>query len=334
MKFIYLTDPHVRVQSPTYRLDDYYKTILSKLDYARHLGEENGVVGTIIGGDLLDRPDVPYTTLSGLCEVLRKFKTPVYVVLGNHDVYGYNPNTFHRTALSVLEASGLIHRLSMEETVLEQDDTCVCLTGVDAHSALDKNGQVSDYIDVPRIIDNCVYIHVVHGFLAVRPWPMVPVTTIDSIINTNADIVLTGHEHSGFGVIEKNGRLFCNPGALGRVTASVGDVNLEVKVALIEVCGMDKKIELLKFPPNIARPASEVIDRAKLEQDKEHKQTLLSFSTKAKETMQKFDFNAGFNLYGILNHMIEEENISEEISEIIRKYIAEAEEELRKDGVI
>ena len=47
-------------------------------------------------------------------------------------------------------------------------------------------------------------------------------TKISEICNKiNADIVLTGHEHVGFGVVRRNGKLFVNPGALTRTTSGL-----------------------------------------------------------------------------------------------------------------
>lgn len=328
LKFLYFTDPHVRIQSPTYRLDDFYQTILNKLKYVAELGKIHNVDAYICGGDFIDRPDIPYTTLTGLVETLALFKSPICCATGNHDLFGYNPATYHRTALSVVNASGIITRLSNDPLIFKDGrGTTVSLTGCDAHPLLDKNGRVEDYVEVPDV-PSAVKIHTVHGFLATKPWPMVPVTTIDAIAHTKADIVLSGHEHSGFGVIKKGEKIFCNPGALARLTASVGDVNLEVKVALITVNGQDRDIELLKLPAHIARPAAEVIDREKMESVKKHKQALEQIMLNAESTLKDFSFGSDFNLYATLDKMVEDQDISPEIVETIRKYLQLAEEEI------
>ncbi|MDF2841580.1 MAG: metallophosphoesterase [Herbinix sp.] len=337
MKLMYFTDPHVRVKSPLYRLDDYGERILKKLNYVAQLGHEHNVDGYICGGDILDRPDIPYSMMAKLISVLIKFEKPIYTVIGNHEEFGYNPNSHPRTALSIVTASGLLTRLSMNNPIILTDalGNKVSLTGCDAHSELDKYGRVSDYVDIPEVT-NAVRIHVVHGFLAKRPWPQVPVTTIDDILHTKAHLVLSGHEHSGFGVVRKGGKVFCNPGALGRVTASVGDVNLDVKVALIDTgVAVDSdgiNIDLLKFPIEIAPPANEVIDREKLELEKEHKQAQAAFVASAKEAIKKFNFEEGFNLYSMLDFLILEDEIPEEVQKLMRYYIEKAEEELSKGG--
>lgn len=327
---MFFTDTHVRTTSPRYRLDNFYERSLKKLLYVAQLGQEYDVDAFISGGDWIDRPDIPYASLSGLTEILTKFKKPIYTVLGNHCIYGYNPDTHHRTAMSVIRASGLITRLSMDNPIIiEKDGTKVSLTGCDAHSQLDKNGRTSDYTDVPEI--DAVRIHTVHGFLSKKPWNIVPVTLIDDVLDTKADVLLTGHEHSGYGVIKKNGKIFCNPGALLRVTASVGDVNLEVKVALIRIDGKDVSIDLIRLPPHIAPPANEVIDRAKLEEEKQHMQTLATFSASTKDAVKKFSLGQGFNLYKMLEHVAEENELSQEVVDIMKKQITLAEEELAKE---
>lgn len=324
--FLYFTDPHVRINSPSSRLDNFYETILNKLSYVAELGHAYNVDAFICGGDLIDRPDIPYSTLTGLVETLAKFKRPIYTVLGNHDIYGYNPDTHHRTAVSVIRASGLVTRLGGKPIIIEKGPVKVSLTGCDAHYLLDKDGRTSDYTDIPE--SDATKIHVVHGFLTKKRWEQVPSTEIDDIIDTKADIVLTGHEHSGFGVIRKNDKIFCNPGALARVTASVGDINLEVKVALIEVDESGFDVNLIKLPSNIVRPANEVLDRDKLEQEKQHKQVLANLSDSTKQMISDFSFDNGLNIFDMLSRMSKEHNLPKEVEDFIRNELQEAEEEL------
>ena len=45
------------------------------------------------GGDLFDRPDVSISIVSNFASILNNYKVPIYIVSGNHDIYGHNPNT-------------------------------------------------------------------------------------------------------------------------------------------------------------------------------------------------------------------------------------------------
>jgi len=322
MKILYFTDPHIRANSPGSRLDDFPEAILSKLEWVGDYAEDNHIKTILVGGDWLDRPDIAYSMLDKFTEVLIRWKgkgIDVYTVLGNHDLYGYNPQTFSRTALSLLVRFGLLKRLS--KAPLEIDN--VSITGVDAHFLLDKNDNVDDYVIVDGAKDK-LKIHVVHGFLDNEKWENVPSTAIKDIAHTSADIILTGHEHTGYGVVKKSGKIFCNPGALARVTAGIGDVNQEVKVAIID--SEKKDIELIKLPLDIAKPSSEVLDRDKLVREKEHKSKLAAFQS----VINDFQTPDDMNTYMALEALAKEENLAENVVELARKKLEEAEEDMKK----
>lgn len=322
MKLLYFTDPHIRANSPGSRKDDFPETILRKLTWVGDYAYENKIDAILVGGDWLDRPDISYAMLNCVIRLLFIWKTRgirVFSILGNHDIYGYNPKTFGRTALSVLDGLDLITRLSMESHKFK----CVSLTGADAHYSLDKNGCVDHYVDVPDA-PGFVKIHLVHGFLTKTKWgDGVPSTTIADIAHTNANIVLTGHDHGGFGIIEMNGRTFCNPGAIARVTAGVGDINLEVKVTLIEVHEqtLSYKLTLIPLPADIARPAAEVLDREKLELEKENKRQLVAFTN----SIGDFEKYEAIDIYSLLDALAEEEQISSIVISIARERLQMAE---------
>jgi DNA repair exonuclease SbcCD nuclease subunit len=332
LKFLYSTDFHVRASSPAARLDDFHITILKKIEYWLRKGEELEVDGYLNGGDWLDRPDVPYSTLRKLLKILKTAKKPIYSVGGNHEEYGMNPETFERTAFGILEGSGVINMLSPTERTTVSDkncDTVVSLSGCHAYFDLDKGERVLDYTDVPQpVTPDATKIHIVHGFLSKeKRLEDIPHTLIEDVLDTNADIVLTGHDHQGFGVIKKNGRIFCNPGALARVSAAVGDVNLEVKFALITIDGNKMDIELIPLPIDIARPANEVLDRTKLVQEKKHKEQLGNFVQK----MSKAEVITSFNVYNVLNALAKEENLEDNIVTSVRTQLEKAESQLQTE---
>jgi DNA repair exonuclease SbcCD nuclease subunit len=322
MKILYFTDPHIRANSPSSRLDDFPSAILNKLKWIGEYAFDKNIKTIVVGGDWLDRPDTAYSMLNKLVVELliwKRMGITTYTILGNHDLYGYNPVTFDRTAMSLLTNMGLMTRLTREP--IELGD--VSLTGVDAYYGLDK-GFIEDYT-VVKGDKSKIKINVVHGFLDNKHWgDVVSMTHIDDILDTNADITLTGHEHSGFGVIKKNGKIFCNPGSLARVTASIGDISQEVKVAVID--GLD--INLVKLPLDIARPSIEVLDREKIEKEKDHISKMSAFSS----IISNFQTHNTLNIYTVLDEIAKEENIDVKIIECARKHLERAEEELKREG--
>lgn len=268
-KFLFMTDTHARTNNPVSRKDDFSETILKKIGWCINYANEIGAF-ILHGGDWVNRPDTSPAYVSKMCKILGDASLPIYGIIGNHDIYGYNKETFYRTPLHIANVCGAFSIID-EETSLKMGN--VYISGAHSSGLIDKNGRTAEYYTprrlVPKVHDE-IRIHVVHGFLTDHDWPDgVPYTKIDDVLDTDADILLTGHEHCGYGILYKNDTCFCNPGALGRVSAAVGDVNRNVQVAVIEVDDDGKfTINMVPLPDDIARPSDEVLDRDRLEEEK------------------------------------------------------------------
>jgi len=332
MKLIFITDTHGMASNPGSRLDVFSEAILNKLRYVGEYAKEIGATAILHGGDWLHTPDVSESFVRELSRIVKDYPCPTYGVLGNHDIYGYNPGTFNRTSFGVAEGVGVFIRLGSEPILIEEGKTKVAITGKDSYFDLDKPGHLSDYTCSHRI-QKAVNIHIVHGMLVEREWPHVACTTISEVMdnNPNADIILTGHEHTGFGVkeyyrVDGNYKvIFCNPGSLARVTAGTGDVRKDVRMAVITVEGSEYDIELVNLPLEVARPSSEVLDVDKLAEEKANKENLQKFITKMNNTTVQQDFN----VYESLNRLCEDQQIDERVKEECRSQLQKAEESLK-----
>lgn len=327
MKLIFITDTHGRGSNPGSRLDDYPQTVLNKFAYINTYARDIGASGIIHGGDWLETPDVTNVFIRRLVNVVRHSSCPWYGILGNHDIYGYNPDTFAKTPLGIAEEAGMFTRLFRDNPVeITDGETKVYLTGTDSHFDLDKEDTRYMYMDSARK-EGHINIHVTHGMLLHKEWPQLKHTVIDDIKDFNADILLSGHEHVGYGLKRlDNGKLVCNPGSLLRVTASTGDIRKDVRFAVITVTGTEFDIELVNMPVSIARPASEVIDIEKLQNEKDSKQKLEAFVDMIGDVELDEDFDVMHNL-GVIAESVD---ASEEVIEECRTRIQEAEEQLKK----
>ena len=83
--------------------------------------------------------------------------------------------------------------------------------------------------------------------------------TLISEVKTSAQVIISGHEHTGFGIVkrERGGVLFINPGALCRLSAHVAEIERPVQVALLTVKDGQATAELI--PLKSARPAHEIL---------------------------------------------------------------------------
>ncbi len=100
--------------------------------------------------------------------------------------------------------------------------------------------------------------------------------TLISQVETTAQVIISGHEHIGFGIKRRDdGVLFINPGALCRLSAHHAEIERSVQVALLTVDGSKFEAELI--PLKSAAPGHEVLSRAHLEAEAERNDQLEKF---------------------------------------------------------
>lgn len=342
INFVFMTDIHGRTNNPASRKDYFPDTILNKLSWVVNYANENDAI-ILCGGDWLNRPDTSPAFISKMCSEFNKAKYEIIGVLGNHDLYGYNIESFKRTPLAIAAACNNICILPENKSLcIELQNKKIYVSGSHSSPLIDRNRRTSEYYTPRRDISKSAdeeRIHIVHGFLTNKDWPDgVPYTKIDSILDTDADILLAGHEHLGFGILEKQGTVFCNPGALGRVSAAVGEINREVRIAHIKFQIGDssesrliRRMELIPLPSHIAQPADTVLDREKLEEEKNARNKIEVFAQQIQETNVENIFRSLSDPIEAINSILEndkfgEVDITDDIRRTVLEYIGKAEE--------
>ena len=279
VKFIYMTDPHVKGSNPSSRTDDFPETILKKIEDWFEEGVRRNVDFYLCGGDILDSARVSNRTIDKVVQLFDKYLKQqgkeMFFVWGNHDIFAWNPNTAIDTSLGlVVKYFSDITVLSNVPTLREYNGVTVSLTGVSSYSRLDKDKYVEDEMVEHRSVDYIVDekkadidIHVVHGYLSTKEvLEEIPHTLTKDIMVTEANFTLSGHEHTGFPPIPINDKqVICNPGALGRVFASRTEMNRMPQYFYGEA-DKDGNIsyELIQCP--IALLGEQVMDRKTLDE--------------------------------------------------------------------
>ncbi|WP_148269903.1 metallophosphoesterase [Desulfitobacterium dehalogenans] len=296
-KFIVTGDLHFRSENPRSRKDNYRDALLVKLYEVFLIAQERRAKAIIIPGDIFDSSNVSLPTIIKLASFLddckAKFAIDVLVISGNHDLPAGNKGAISRTPFGLLTELEYIHDLERLDAsrlmLLPTDMFESSVTGCGFDYQTDTPDGADQYMvtqssfpeSYPRIhalsSEDHPRIHVVHSMLlaAAPSFPMRH-TLIDDV-ETNADIIISGHYHDGFGIIRrKDGKLFINPGALCRLSASQAEMSRTVQVALLTVNSKtDFHAELI--PLQSARPAEEVLDREAIVEKKEHENWLESF---------------------------------------------------------
>ena len=190
MKILFFTDTHLRSSNPKNRKDDFPKTLEEKLIEITEIVDEYGIDYVIHGGDLFDRPDTSVLTVTKYANIIKKINKPIYIISGNHDIFGLNPATLDRTMLGLLGNLNFLNIIKdTDKIILEKDNVRVQVTG--RPYTYDIDSSISNYI-LDTVDSNCNYsINIVHGMLLDRPFITgIPYTLIDDILETKADITL------------------------------------------------------------------------------------------------------------------------------------------------
>ncbi|MGM0501485.1 MAG: metallophosphoesterase [Bacillota bacterium] len=317
MKLLVVNDTHIRGTTPSRRVDNFKETLLTKLREVQQLAEDKDVDYILHGGDLFDRPDTAPSIVSEFVKLLRGFTVPIYLVAGNHDLYGHNPETLSRTMLGLLVAAGIVKIVPPEGTILEENNIKLQLTGNSFNYNIDNK---ADAYGIKKKTNVDYALHLVHGMLLDRPIFEEGYTLIEDV-ETEADITVTGHYHLGYGVKEYKGTSFLNPGALVRVSADLKEIGRMPQVALIDLStGID--IELIKLKS--AQQGAEVLDRSELEKQKFREKRLADFN---RQISAAGDFKH-FKIDDILDEVANNQNISEVVKKAALERISDAQERL------
>ncbi|MDJ1630995.1 hypothetical protein QNN00_14240 [Bacillus velezensis] len=102
--------------------------------------------------------------------------------------------------------------------------------------------------------------------------------TLIKDVETTADLVLTGHDHTGYGIYERaDGKTFVNCGAICRLSASQTEITRKIEVLLIDI--QNRKYDLELIPLQSAKPGEEILDRSAIEREQERQYAMEEFAS-------------------------------------------------------
>lgn len=282
LKFLFVTDWHFRGNNPINRVDDYKEAIKEKLTEVFEIARQKQVNAVISAGDIFDSFQVSIGTLLDLADLLitiNPTKIPIITTFGQHDVQGYNIESFYRTSLALLERLVPELRVYLKPSQYDYYDdkkgTKVQVTFSPYSRKMDIDGY--GYSPETDCDEDVFRIHVAHGTLIDHEAPFDKFTLL-SEVPTRADLVFTGDYHPGYGIFKRSdGKVFCNPGSLARKAATESNIKRKIQVAYTEIDGQEiKTLDLI--PLTNVRPGEEVLDRSKIEQEKQRQYAMEQFS--------------------------------------------------------
>lgn len=284
-KFLFITDSHIREDSPRWRTDDVYKTQFAKLGEIAQLVREHDIDAIYHGGDFFNTKNPSHKLVGDIIDWCKYVGVPIHVVIGNHDISGYNLDSVNNNAIGVLLEAGAIQKL--DENVY--DSAKIIFKGI--HTSVDFNHSYmidEKYNDFKKIIISHNYVIPSKDM----PWNFIHPDNIQ----TNADLVLCGHYHVPFNYKTKTTQ-WINPGPLFRW--KITEKDHIPKVLLIEVG--DDKIVTSELTLKSVKPSSEVFNEIIAAEEKKKDQDLKQFVSMLDQTsfttvdLENIIRNAGVN---------------------------------------
>jgi exonuclease SbcD len=208
-----------------------------------------------------------------LIEIFKKFKCPVYMIPGNHDLTGNNLESLREQPLGVLFASGAVINLTDEKLskkghrgLGESTIPKISLVGIPYIEDLDPAS-----ITLPPK-ENCIaQICVMHLYAGPQAGSVFRerLYGYDEISVLGSDIFVIGHYHVDQGIQVLNDKHFINLGAVTRGSLAEENINHQPKIGVIKISHKNDKtlIETTHIALQI-KPAEEIFDLVKREKEK------------------------------------------------------------------
>lgn len=342
-KFIVCGDLHWRGTPPRARKDDYMEALDAKLLEVRQLSTQHRAP-VIIPGDIFDSPYVSWSVVAQLIRRLKSFSEPVLTIPGNHDIHGSNLYSVTRSPYGLLEMIDAIRDCGLmfdDEFSWQGLNGYVTVTGrgYDADTDTTTTEGKDQFIvplserDVaPYGQDPVAKIHMVHANVMIDPPGHDMRHTLVKDVETNADVVISGHYHPGLapgvGIYRReDGVLFINPGALARTAATASDMTRTVQVALLTIDDT-RHCEAELIPLQSARPGEEVLSREHLDAAEEREERIQDFlELLAEEGQARF-----LEMSEIIEDIAERDRLPKEIKAEALRRLSEAKEALGVRG--
>lgn len=289
MKVLYFTDAHIKGATPSGRSDIYYIAILKKLLEIEGVIKKEKIDFVIIGGDLFDIPNVSLRIYSLVARLILKWNSKVFVIPGNHDVFGQSVDSLEHTSLGALASSGVVTVVTKAISPIylgkrTEPNNVLALNGQEYYVDIDTGKQDDYNIDIVK--QNAFNLLVVHGFAVTKAFHPDVAHTVISNITTDADLILTGHYHPDrYDETTANGVKVLKPRGFGRVEATKHNIDHKPDYLILEI--ENNQLKSYEFRElECAADGKDIFDAQYVANanKKTHKATLTSFMKSIEET--------------------------------------------------
>lgn len=306
MKFIACADLHITNSRPLNRKDDYFQTVLEKLEQILSLSVRMEAQCIVVAGDFFDLPTVPYMVTKAVLDLLTKWGQRMLVVPGQHDLR-YHAQGLDNTPLGILKSSMCIELL--------HPSIPYKIGGVNFIGA--------GWNESPLVDVDCVgsYVLVMHK-MVVETTKLFHDQT-DFVSSTAllkkhmwAKCIITGDNHRPHVVHAKKG-IQINCGSMMRSTKD--QLGYEPGVHLVDTGNWE-----VRTIPLIIKPPQEVFDLAKIEKMETFEQAQIIAEESINEVGESLIFDGKRpNFSNVLAKIVEEIAPNESVKNIIYNVMEE-----------
>ena len=308
IKVLVIGDNHCKDKKPANRVDEYWLTSTNEFLETLQIAEDQKVDYAIYLGDIFDSRIAGPKTRNTLIKHLlcqpngKEWSFRKFVVVGNHDIESSYP--LMESDLGTLIEAGLLEKTDFSEEF-----------GVGfAHF----NPDIEEQIENGLFLSKEAVIWACHAGISVKPNNMYRTVLFDNIpMNETTQVVFAGHIHTPMSCERQDGKMFVNPGAVGRTSAKKDNIERDIYVVLLEYDLDGNTYDLKYIPITNALPAELVFRLEEIKEEKEVKKELQEF------VKQTASFKTGAWTYTTLDDKVQsirefgkEKNVDDDVVEI------------------
>ena len=267
-KVVFVGDNHIDHITPANRNDNYMLATLNKLEECLKIAEELKVDAIVFLGDIFESREVGPAARNGALKILKAKQNGdpwpfiKYVVVGNHDIQTSFP--LEQSSLGTLIISG----------VLEKVDYAPGLDIAFAHYTPDLDHRISNSFltTQPALIWAC------HASISTVESRHGHVILFEDIpLHPNTFAVISGHIHHPMEMKRSDGKIFVNPGTIGRRSAVKDNFNRDLKIYYLEYDSEGTIYNQEYIILETAEHSSKVFKMEEIEAKKENKKEVTDF---------------------------------------------------------
>lgn len=245
--FVIYTDFHITPNTPSSRKDNYAQSLLSKLKQTYEIAKDKKVDAVLFLGDFFDKHKIYcFDIIREAIKIIDSIDVSTYAVIGQHDLIGYNKESYEKSTLHFLESFSNKFQTLWEPQQIGNTKIYPCHWFDDLRTitSMKLEGDLFNICLAHQTINDKTLMF---KCLLTKDYP------------SDFDLILTGDWHGGYPIHKIGKTTWANPGALAR--RSIDDENRIVQIAYLK----DNKLSYIELE-NIEK---EVFERNFLDEIKE-----------------------------------------------------------------